>query len=273
MTSLISNRILPGLEWYYFKIKINPAKATSILLALHHVLNEHDYIIGWYFVRYADPEPELRIRVKLKHFQYQGLLHSIISNFVNNLNTEKYFVRDFSIHTYNREIDRYHEANFPIVEQVFMMDTELVLAQLANTNGATIPSLAFANLEHYLGAMYSEPAGRLQFVKESIENFRLEYENTSENKRIVNDILREQSKTINSEGVLWLREIDLLVEKLPVKNRNIFWSIIHMSMNRLFYNHQRSYEFISYCLYQRVCIANQYRSKSTINLQPHVSHS
>lgn len=110
-------RVLPGGAWTYAKLYGPRTAQDHVLALLDSLLPRGD----WFFVRFADPLPHLRIRVRA------GELPDLLRAFTRTV--ESGHVSRFALDGYEREIERYGgDAGLEVCETVFCADTRLVLS-------------------------------------------------------------------------------------------------------------------------------------------------
>jgi thiopeptide-type bacteriocin biosynthesis protein len=129
--------VLPPGPWCYAKLYGGRALADRLLVEEVAPLVRSAMARGacdsWFFVRYEDPEPHLRVRVR-------GDVELLVSSFLPELHASAERWRDegliwkLQLDTYEREIERYGGlAGLEISEAVFAADSEAVLAMLTST--------------------------------------------------------------------------------------------------------------------------------------------
>ncbi|MFG1679244.1 lantibiotic dehydratase [Nonomuraea sp. NPDC049269] len=120
-------RHLPGGQWLYAKLYV-PAEQQDDLLAtaVPPLINAVRSRIGrWYFLRYADPDPHLRLRFHAGR-RVLPLLHDWARDLCDSGRAQR-----LVLDTYEPEVARYGgEKAMELAEQVFHADSEAVLAQL-----------------------------------------------------------------------------------------------------------------------------------------------
>src|SRR5699024_8874081 len=97
----------PGEEWLYFKISLSVTKSDFILIKLykHLILENNNAITNWFFIRYYDPSPHLRIRLKTDNQRINEISNILLKILNEDLNNS--LINDISINTYKRELTRY----------------------------------------------------------------------------------------------------------------------------------------------------------------------
>ncbi len=160
----VRRRYLPGGEWLFAKLYST---------AQHHdeLLTEHlgalisalpDGIDRWFFIRYADPDPHLRLRF---HGE-PGALHADLLPALHDWATarcDEGLASRLALDEYQPELERYGgPAAIEAAERVFAADSAAVLAQLqlrrAGRLDIPLELLAAANYVDLLGA-FDPPDG------------------------------------------------------------------------------------------------------------------
>ena len=80
----------------------------------------------WFFIRYNDPKPHLRIRFNISNLNnYNYILEKINSLFGEYLNSGE--ISNVIIDTYKRELERYGKNTIEYAEELFFRGSELIL--------------------------------------------------------------------------------------------------------------------------------------------------
>jgi thiopeptide-type bacteriocin biosynthesis protein len=130
VTGRSARRFAPGSEWLYAKFYGGTAAADQVLDRVGH-LAEHAVASGsadrWFFIRYTDPEPHLRVR-------FHGdptRLHADVLPALEHLGAQLVdtgHVWRVQFDTYEREVERYGgDPGVELAEQIFHADSEAVL--------------------------------------------------------------------------------------------------------------------------------------------------
>lgn len=136
----------PGSDWLYAKLYCGRATADEILRqvaapAIGHARHARA-IDRWFFVRYADPDFHIRLRM---HGEARTLWKTVLPNLHALVEPvlRSGLVRRWSFDTYEREVVRYGDgAGIALSEELFESDSDAVLAILAildrlEANGAS----------------------------------------------------------------------------------------------------------------------------------------
>jgi thiopeptide-type bacteriocin biosynthesis protein len=166
-------------------------------------LLEGGFASGWFFIRYADPEHHLRLRLRLQRPEHAGLVLERMRSVTADL-LDRGLVWRMEAGTYERELERYGGAAcMPIVEEIFCADSSAVLAILRRFSGDELADLrwmaALAAAGTYVRACGLEGEARVAFATTLADNIGREYRASVELKRKLGAIYRERAKTF---GVL-----------------------------------------------------------------------
>ncbi|MFB7913925.1 lantibiotic dehydratase [Streptomyces sp. NPDC056061] len=124
---------LPGGEWIFAKLYSSESTQNELLSTFVSALvrDVADSIDRWHFIRYADPDPHLRIRF---HGDPERICQKVLPALFRHTRTMRSagLLRDVQLGSYEPEVSRYGgpEAIVP-AEQLFCVDSQSVLAQLS----------------------------------------------------------------------------------------------------------------------------------------------
>jgi len=268
---------IPGDEWVYYKLYCGPKMADNILSDIIKPvcgkLLSIDVIDKWFYIRYADPEPHLRVRF---HFVKNSSFNKIDSEFNRLLEPflEKNLVWKLQIDTYQREIERYGDATMEAVEDLFCFDSEMILNMLHLFFGDEREPIrwlvALKSVDSFLDDFGLDIKAKFDILFNLKESFSKELGMTRNLKRQMDLKYRKEFKAIKDamegEGsyikpsMLSLLKQRSDSNKALVKNileyykrgdpnpdfTSLLSSIIHMSMNRIFISRQRKHELVIY---------------------------
>ncbi|PTT72563.1 MULTISPECIES: thiopeptide-type bacteriocin biosynthesis protein [unclassified Chryseobacterium] len=266
---MMKRKFAPGSEWLYLKIYTGIKTADLILEEsiepLVKYFQKENYIHKWFFIRYNDPKPHLRVRFMLTDIQnYTEVLKSINASLQNF--TESGEISNIVIDTYNREIERYGENTMEDAEIFFYRNSELTLQCLPYDDEEKIIVSLFL-IDQMLNKLNISVQEKLEWMKDFNDSFKREFNadkklNSQLDKKyrefrpkyldfLSSDEFSEERSTVlfhieenNAalENVLRQNEN----QSLRISLRNFFQSIFHMNINRLFVSNQRIFEMIIY---------------------------
>ena len=259
-----------GSEWLYFKIYTGVKTSDIFLLEVikplvEQLQNEH-VIKKWFFIRYNDPKPHLRIRFNISNLNnYNYILEKI-----NSLFDEEYMnsreISNIIIDTYKRELERYGENTIEYAEELFFRSSELILKFLEYDDEEKIMVVLFY-IDCFLSELGLSNEEKINWIKNFDNAFKTEF---NADKSLKNQLKKkylnfqpkyfEFIKSIEFKDIRNLitnniSDIHIVIEKilelekkecLNVGIKDFFQSVFHMHINRLFVSNQRLFEMIVY---------------------------
>jgi thiopeptide-type bacteriocin biosynthesis protein len=276
-----------GEEWLYYKVYSGARTADSILqdvvLPITHKLLNEKLIDHWFFIRYHDPEPHLRLRFKLKEIAHLSTSIAIFKEGILPF-LEKDQVWGIQTDTYVRELERYGTNVMEVAELLFFHDSELMLHAISLIEDEELYFLYILKcVDSFLDQFGLKAAEKYNFYADNSIAFKKEFKvgkttRTSLAKKyrgmadklvlfLNNDLsgdylklqklLNKRNKAIknNVSEILKLRD----ESPMEVDLQNLLGSFIHMSINRAFRDRQRFFEMVSYDFLER-----QLKNKSNI---------
>ncbi|RAJ11170.1 thiopeptide-type bacteriocin biosynthesis protein [Chitinophaga skermanii] len=268
-------------SWTYFKIYCNPSQFDQLLSKewpqlLQKWNTDYQYEPQFFFIRYFDTAHHLRFRLfnpPVEHFG--NIVKDVFAHF-----SALPFVHNIQMEKYARELERYHPADFDVLEKVFCKDAEIVQYFLQeNWQLPDFVRLQFAlkNVRHYLLSFGFSLNEILQFCEVARDNFAVEFNMDLILKKQLSKNFREHREAYEATVVGLPNELpwiergeyckSLRLEVLTTQKRNeIIWSIVHMHVNRLFNFNQRFYELIVYDYMERIARIEVGKARSGMNI-------
>lgn len=294
----------PGSEWLYLKIYASQAFADQLimheLLPLTNKLLKKSLIKKWFFLRYNDPAPHIRLRFHLKSKAQMGEALSICYKWYNN-NFIDGKLSNIIIDTYKREIERYGSETMLLSEELFHLSSQSVAEALSeskkimklNDNDKIVCGLLV--LDQFLNAFNFGLEERISYTEKlvtffsndlQVQNNKSVKEALEESYGLNKDVLVFLSKNINGfqpkkqlhEAVLILNNAfppqSRLIKKMlrilgdgaengDLKVR-LLTSHFHMFVNRLFAESQKKFEFKIYYVANRHYKSVFFRQKNAL---------
>ena len=282
---IVKRSFIPGSEWLYIKLYTGIKTADTLLeeaiLPLSQYFQENNFILKWFFIRYTDPKPHLRIRFHLKKQEY----YSLVFNSVNEA-LYPYFhsgeISNIQLDTYNREMERYGEETIEYAEYLFHRNSELTLGCLHfNDEEKILISLFY--IDQILNKLNFSTLEKLNWIKDSNNSFKEEF-NADKN---LNNQLDKKYRTFSPKFQDFLQSSEFIdIRKMILENldfsktilQNIrktydknsmstslqyfIQSIFHMAINRMFISQQRLFEMIIYDYLYRHYKTSCYKQKN-----------
>ncbi|MBP2834101.1 thiopeptide-type bacteriocin biosynthesis protein [Aquimarina sp. U1-2] len=279
--SRIQRSFVIGGEWLYYKIYTGPKTSdlvlTNIIKPVTTSLLKNKSIDSWFFIRYSDPKPHIRVRFLYTYPAQVGdiinALYLPIKNYV-----DEDLIWKVQIDTYQREIERYGESTMQPSEIIFFHDSTLIINFLDMVEGDEGEELRWLlgvraidtllndfkydddrklKLLEGLKTGFGAEFHRNKFLtkqldkkfrdeKDKIDNFlNFEKEDHPDYAPIL-DILEERS--IQSKAA-----VTAILSAVTTESEldSLMRSHIHMHMNRLFRSKNRLHEMVIYDLLYR----------------------
>ena len=278
----------PGSEWLFAKLYAGQHTTEKALggpiARLVKTMLDEDLADRWFFIRYADPEPHLRLR-------FHGLPDRLWREGLQHLRgTLDPLLRDgwawrFQLDCYEPEWQRYGGVgNQERAEQIFQADSETAIAIVACQAGEQALKerwlLALASVDEYFNCAGLDLSGRLREVRSRCGEFRAEYHQGAvplhrqaarkfrEERQRLESLFESsgpQSATL-AKGKALLRRRSARIRPLFAAMREdqagavtsvetLLTSFIHMSVNRLLPSAQRIQEALIYEFLERLYLA------------------
>jgi class I lanthipeptide synthase len=162
---------LPGSEWLfaklYFPSSFQDEFIAGLLRDFVHGVLARSLATRWFYIRYSDPEPHLRVRFKGQPCCLLEELLPTLSAWAKSL-VERGFCYRLNLDTYEREVERYGgEAGVDIAEEIFCADSEATAELLALSARGVLAldrfALAVLSLDDLLGSFGLTEAERLKW--------------------------------------------------------------------------------------------------------------
>lgn len=255
-------KFFPESEWLYYKIYVSEKIGNEIIASLYNIigtLKSDDLFLKWFFLSYYDPEYHIRLRfyhsdpyrLQKLNIAFTDLLFATI---------EPIFIKNIQIDTFIREIKRY--PNPEKSETIFWLNS-IFNTHLHSLNISDYEKwlLNVKYIDNFLDYFHFSFENKYDFINELMLSFREEFEH---NKRINKEITKRYNKFKKDIQNILLEEhsplfLDLIKEeRVFLKETNSFFddhclieslsSYLHMNFIRLFPNHNRLNEYLTYCI-------------------------
>ena len=266
-----------GSEWLYVKIycgvKTADALLTEVVKPLTEQLLADELIDQWFFIRYADPGPHIRLRFHGRHSFYGPVIDRLNRALAPYL--AAHLISRLQSDTYVRELERYGADNIEHSEALFFHDSVAVvdvLSQLAGDEGDVIRwQLALRGADDLLNDAGMGLAAKKALMESLQISFKEEFGmNNSDSKKSLGDKFRKERVNIArildpqlrvddelapaiqafGQRSLRLRPVlgQLKEKRGPVSLEDLLRSYLHMFLNRMFRSKQRMHEMVLYDL-------------------------
>ncbi|MEU6389313.1 lantibiotic dehydratase [Streptomyces sp. NPDC046939] len=120
----------PGSEWLYAKLYVPPSLEEELISGPMRAFTEGTIgaglADGWFFIRYSDPEPHLRLRFRGAPDRLIGVLLPALLTWAQDMIGDGMCTR-LVLDTYEREVERFGgPQGTAVMEEIFMADSRAV---------------------------------------------------------------------------------------------------------------------------------------------------
>lgn len=258
-----------GDEWIYYKLYCGKKVADSILVDVIKPLTQNMLSQGlidqWFFIRYLDPEPHLRIRFHCNKTTNLSLIIEEVKIAINYY-VENDLIWNVQLDTYQREIERYGEETMVVSENLFYIDSTICVGALSLIEDDKILfMLSLRLIDDFLDFFRLTINEKIVFVKENMTGFKTEFNTNKNLTKQLNKKYRdlkpqiiefmEMEEHVEYQPIIDLlnfkkKQLDNVLDKKIVMNPKVIDkllpSYIHMTVNRLFRDQQRLHELVCY---------------------------
>ena len=271
----------PGSEWLYLQVFSGTAVADALLRDVVRPVVSQARAAGaagtWFFIRYADPEPHLRVRL---HGDPARLTGEVLPAFRRALEPElEGRVWRIEIGTYVREVERYGGPDaIEAAEAVFAADSDAVLEVIAA--GGTLDDrwrAALAGMHALFVDLGLDEDAQARVARRMRDGYAAEFAADALLKRQIGERYRTERKSLEpliAEGLdVWKRRSEVVrplaarLRTLDAKGSltasfdDLASSFAHMHVNRLLRSSQRAHELVLYDLLDRLYVARAARKR------------
>lgn len=270
----------PGDEWLYLKIYCGTTTADRILRLVFRDLVDASCktrsIDSWFFIRYADPQSHIRLRLQIgPGSQAQDILKTVNEHLLPLVETGA--VWKIQLDTYEREIERYGGTRcMESCERIFSADSDAVvnlLRCIGSHPDETRTAVAYMGVDKILDDFQISNPNKALLLRELARDFSKEFNLTLEQEVNLGKKYRIEKEDITAalcgsdegEGYrpecirifafrsLVIRRESEFIKKVSSAEgaSQICCSIIHMFINRLIRSNHRAHELVIYDLMRR----------------------
>jgi len=276
----ITRKYILGSEWLFYKIytgnKTSDKILTDYILPLSNELENRKIIEKWFYIRYSDPDPHIRLRFNIKCINDIPTIIEQINLSFNQLILSG-IVSKIVVDTYIRELERYGFTNIENTEKLFHIDSKASMHFLSINKSKNKEDLrwhwALINIDQMLSDFGFDIENKQKLFTFSEISFSQEFDlSKKENKIQLDAKFRNKREEINSildrEGK-YFEGYEALYSILQIRSSNtseiikrikkslteegleiteVVMSYIHMTLNRIFVTRIRENELMIYNL-------------------------
>jgi thiopeptide-type bacteriocin biosynthesis protein len=167
----------PGSDWLFIKLYCPHAFEDDLLTGAVAELCQEVIATGaadnWFFIRYADPDPHIRLRFHGSPERLLGELVPRVCTWASGLLNDG--LTRVSFDTYEREVERFGgAAATAVAEAIFGADSRAVIEILRLSRGSLLQtdmaSLAVLSIEELLASLGLSEAARLDWCRERVSS-------------------------------------------------------------------------------------------------------
>ncbi|UKB84606.1 thiopeptide-type bacteriocin biosynthesis protein [Chryseobacterium sp. MEBOG06] len=261
----ITRKFIPGSKWLYIKLYTGIKTADIILeeaiKPLLELFKNESLTEKWFFIRYSDPDPHLRIRFEIPEPDKLGKAIVLIKNYLQEY-IDSGEISKFIVDTYQREIERYGENTMEDAELLFWKSSVSILREYLHFDDEEKIIVSLFYIDRTLESLGVPISEKLRWIKE----FNLAFKNEFNADKKLNSQLDKKyrkfapkySEFVNSNEFLYFRQdiiadvydnekiIQNILEHYSSSVQDFFQSIFHMHINRMFISNQRLFEMVIY---------------------------
>lgn len=246
-----------GGEWLYFEIYCHPNRSNQLLLEqIQTFLKQHQACLKqWFFIRYDEPSPHLRLRLNVKQpaalaqlmFAFKALFKPLLLSAL---------ITNVELKTYYRETQRYGANRIDLTERFFHVDSKQCLRLLAKAKTHDeLYVYALQQMQVLCSTYHTCLQQQLAFVSKVAHSFAQEMDmNTDTFKKVnmafatfkQNGYLAQANELSPKPVVQKLWHTILTKCSHAAEKEQLLADFIHMHINRLFISDQRKHETILY---------------------------
>lgn len=170
-----------GSEWLYYKLYCGQKVADWLLVEvvgpLTQALRARGLLDNWFFIRYADPDNHLRLRLHLPDPARTGEVIALLHDYLAPARANG-SIWNVQADTYRRELSRYGSRTVEASEALFGYQSEALLAHLATQVDDPDPDAwrwGLTAIEELLRAFDYPPARKVALLQRLKESFAREF--------------------------------------------------------------------------------------------------
>jgi thiopeptide-type bacteriocin biosynthesis protein len=269
----------PGSEWLYAKLYAGVATADHLLKKLVAPLVRETRSTGavdrWFFIRYADPDPHVRLRFHGEPGRLTGeVLRALHEAAAPHL--DRGSLNRLQLDTYERELERYGtDEGIALAEELFEADSDLALAALAGDGGLDARwRLALAGVDALLDDLGFDLAAKRAFARSQRDGYGAEQRVGDALWRQLGQRYRKERSGLDAlisgprHDLLGRRSERLArlvpaLRRVPVPMDELAASFVHMHVNRMLRSGHRAQEVVLHYLLERLYESQQARRRGS----------
>jgi thiopeptide-type bacteriocin biosynthesis protein len=279
----VKRKYIPGSEWLYLKIYTSKIGSKRLLLKIMPLIRRK-YAGGpirkWFFIRYEDHAPHIRLRMQILPQDISEILIAFKRKLEDGIN--QHVIREYQVDVYSRELERYQAAGIEPTESFFWASSELALKFLklsGKGDGLLNYEVALLTVMEMIRTFLPETDAQLQFAADSsllffpeFDEKKLRIEMDKKYRELVPGIKRLLSDAgfLQATGLVnvnrrFVQALNSLYRGLATDENgkeDLLRSVIHMHLNRLFTDDARKQEMTVYYLLFKYLLSEKGRNRN-----------
>ncbi len=266
VSTKVRRKFIPGSEWLYLKLYQPAANTNRLLKRLKPLLlpaGKNESGNKWFFVRYADPAPHIRIRFLIDPRESGSWLTALRQLITTE--ADHHLIREVQVDTYNRELERYAMVNIADAESHFAASSRLIVLGLITgkfESALAVQIFAMHTTIALIRIFITDDSEQVLFCRNNFESFRREQGNSRTHVEL-DGKYREWKKPLEegtgklliSRGrfgkamTKFAETAQFLKNALTDRDAltaELLQNLIHMHLNRLFEQNGRYNEMVTY---------------------------
>jgi thiopeptide-type bacteriocin biosynthesis protein len=276
----VQRKYIPGSEWLYLKIYAPKIGVNRLLQRLAPLLKKRyggHKVSQWFFIRYEDHAPHIRLRLQVNPDSISEVLLAFKTKLEDRI--QQHVIREFQIDVYTRELERYAAGGIENTERFFWASSELVLSFLKQGNMKPMAGTHLFTLystQIIISRFISDPDEQITFTLDCFQQLLPEFTDRPfkvDLDKKYRELTQGITKAFNAAdpailsgslkaGKNFLTNLQLIaknIERMP--DRDYLRSIIHVHLNRIFTDDSRKQEMICYYLLHKYLLSVKGRNK------------
>jgi thiopeptide-type bacteriocin biosynthesis protein len=273
---------IPGSDWLYLKFYSPKIRANSLLLRLRPLFTKRYgkyQIKQWFFIRYQDPAPHIRLRLMVAPEAISEVLLAFKTKLAASI--DQHVIREYQINIYTRELERYAAVGIEVTENFFCTSSELVMQFLFQNKKEWVVSnhlFALFTLKVIISVFIENMEDQISFTLSSYEQFMPEFSGDTikvgldkKYRELASEIdngfkLEDPALLSGSRaaGLAFINSLETIRQNLNgtvLEVRQYLRSIIHMHLNRIFIDDSRKQEMACYYLLYKKLVSDRGKNK------------
>jgi thiopeptide-type bacteriocin biosynthesis protein len=276
-------KFIPGSEWLYLKIYTSKIGSKRLLLKIVSLLRRKysgGQIQKWFFIRYEDHAPHIRLRMQILPQDISEILIAFKSKLEDGIN--QHVIREYQVDVYSRELERYQAAGMEATEDFFWASSELAVSFLKmkeKGDALQIYKVALLSVQEIINTFLPDSDLQLHFTDESYRQFFPEFKEKTirvdldKKYRELGTAIQQlfsHSDYFRSSGLVKvsrrfkhaLYSLSAVIKEGESDKEGYVRSVIHMHLNRLFTDESRKQEMVVYYLLYKFLRSEKGRRKN-----------